>query len=132
MNNIPISNESEGKLSKITMLLLAVFPITCYYVTLEGFSNGHLLFLLMTLLSIINGMSIRKMNYTKQYWLFWGYAAIALITTSGLRITHLIPGGINFFMFSLFLGLCSYNYNQRLLYRYLKLVFIISAVIFLG
>ena len=101
MNNIPVSNESEGKLSKITMLLLAVFPITCYYVTLEGFSNGHLLFLLMTLLSIINGMSIRKMNYTKQYWLFWGYAAIALITTSGLRITHLIPGGINFFMFSL-------------------------------
>lgn len=127
-NSIEYSNRI---VSRIAMFLLAAYPITSYYITIDGFTNGQLLFIALVIFAMVYGYSSRCFVYPKGYSLFWAYVSIALILTSGIKGSYLIPGGINFFLFSLFLGFCSYFYNDEYFRKFMRIIFIVSSIIFL-
>lgn len=117
--------------SFIVMLLLSLSPILGYYsvAALSNLTYAYLSFIIYLGVLILRGLGI--VSFPKPYYFLWGYVAVMLIVLSGVKITYLIPGGITFFVWSLILGASCRYFDLNKLYKCLKVIFIISAFIFI-
>lgn len=113
------------------MFALALCPVLYSYVSSFNLKYCDILFLITIfgVWVISGGRSI--FSFPRFYLVFWIYAAIALIMIShGFKITYLIPGGIAFTIFSMSWGACSKFFNISVFYAALRVVFILSVIIF--
>lgn len=118
---------------KIVMLLLATYPLLYYYVGPANFTYGSILFFLCIIYLLIRGGKKKILIYPSFFFLIWLYATFALWYTnaSSFKLTFVIPGGINFFSWALFYGLCSRFLSISYLRKYMRVIFVISALIFI-
>ena len=121
--------EQDG-LKKMTMLLLAWFPIFNIYATPFVLSWGEFLFLLLMVWSFFNGDKV-LLSFPRKYIMLWAYVAITYIvlSLSNLRLGVLIPGGFSFCLYSVILGFVIAHFDLNSFKRYYRAVFIIVFVI---
>lgn len=126
-----ISKVINKRIEKVGMLLLAIFPISFYYMTSMPFSYGQLLFLVLLVIMLLFYGLKSFIAIPKNITVFWIYAAMILLAFSqSIKITYFIPGGIQFFIWIIILGACIRSFNIVYLQKYMRIIFIISAVIF--
>ena len=115
------------------MFLLSIYPISGYYETSIGFTVGQLLLFFFIVICILIYGANRVFCFPKFYYFFWTYTAIALlITQNSFKITNLVPGGINFFTWSLCLGMGIVFFKYDLFKKYMKCVFGICTIVFVA
>lgn len=117
----------EKTISVLAMICLALYPILCYYVGPANFSYGQIIMMLFVILSVIrhgrNGF-----NYPNGFYVFWGYIAVTTLLLS-MRPIDIIPGGVNFFVWALILGMSSRIYNETYLKEAMKYILLVSSAI---
>lgn len=122
--------EVRKKTEKIGMLLLALYPILYYYSTSLPFSYGQLLFFAFFIVQFFY-YAQKPFSIPKEMTAFWIYAAIVLLFFSpNIKVTYFVPGGIQFCVWIIILGLCIRNFNRYYLQKYMRIIFVISAVIY--
>lgn len=123
----------QSYLDNIIMILLAIYPVSGYYETPIGFSIGQMLLILVIALSFVNSGFYNLFSYPKHYIAYWVYAALAiLILQNDFKLSNIIPGGPNFFVWSVFLGVCIKHFEYDKLKRYMGWVFCIGAAVFIA
>ena len=128
--NCSVQNKQKRNYSRIAMLLMALFPILTFYKIPLPFSLGESLFIVFSIISIFV-LRIRP-KLIPCFYILWGYLAINyLIINVPFKITNLLPGGPTFFAWCLAFICCSYLFDIRTLFRYLKIIAIISSIVFL-
>lgn len=126
-----ISQDINIRIEKIGMLLLALYPISFYYMAPLPLSYGQLLFLALLIIMLVSYGLKSFISIPKRITIFWIYAAIILLIFSqSIKITYLIPGGIQFFIWILILGICVRSFNIIYLRKYMRIIFVLSAIIF--
>lgn len=111
----------------LAMISLALYPLLCYYVGPANISYGQILMMLFVALSIVKH-SNNRFDYPKGYFIFWGYIAVITFLMS-MRPIDIIPGGVNFFVWSLILGASSRLYNEAYLRKAMQFVLLASSVV---
>lgn len=113
------------------MLALALCPVLYSYVSSFNLRYCDILFLILVFgVWFLNGGK-NIFIFPRFFLVFWIYAAIALIMIShNFKITYLIPGGIAFAIFSMSWGTCSKYFSISVFYAVLRIVFILSVIIF--
>ena len=117
---------------KIAMLLLSIYPLLYYYTGPANLSYGHyLLFIYITFL-IIKYNSYRILTFPISFFMVWGMATISIwYNSSDLKISYFIPGGVNFCSWAVFFGFTSYFFSLNYLRKYMRIIFLVSSVIFI-
>lgn len=117
----------DNSISMLAMISLALYPLLCYYVGPANISYGQILMMLFVALSIVKH-SNNRFDYPKGYFIFWGYIAVITFLMS-MRPIDIIPGGVNFFVWSLVLGVSSRLYNEAYLRKAMQFVLLASSVV---
>lgn len=129
LSNINVTH-SSNRITKVAMFILAICPLLSYY-RLSIFTYDIIAGLLL-FITCVTTKKLKRITIPKTFLIFWGYLAIRLIVFSGVfKITYLIPGGINFFLWSLCLIAFSSCLNIELLRKYVNVIFIFASALFI-
>ena len=114
------------------MLLLAVYPVlNLYYFGSTSFYLPQVFTILLLLYSIFKAKPTMRI-VPGVYLLCWAYVAFHdIFFLAPFKFTKLIPGGVNFFLFSIGWALFASNFDIKKLRKYVFYVFIIAALLFL-
>lgn len=114
------------------MLALAVYPVlNLYYFGSTSFYLPQFITILFFLTSLFKTKPIMHI-VPLIYLLGWGYVAFHdIFFVSPFKFTKLIPGGINFFLFSISWALFASNFDINKLRKYVFNIFLIAALLFL-
>lgn len=117
-------------INKIVMFLLASFPILNIYVTPFILSWGEAFFISMMIVCYLRDKR-NIFNFPKWYFAFWIYVSFMylLLSLSEFRLGVLIPGGFNFFLFSLILGFVISHFDYPSFRKYYRSLFFISFAV---
>lgn len=120
------------KIQKTSMILLSIYPwLWIYRSPIPLFNWGDFAFLLLIIVSLVKGAKFSLLQ-SKEYTNYWCWCAVSLlITSTSFKITYLVPGGINFFIFSIILWFVINTMDIEYLKKCLRVFFIFCAVIFL-
>lgn len=126
-----ILNIKDGKLN-IYMLVLAIYPVlNLYYFGSTTFYLPQVITILLLLYSLFKARPFIRI-VPCVYLLCWGYVAFHdIFFVYPFKFTKFIPGGINFFLFSIGWALFASNFDIKKLRKYVYYVFVIAAVLFL-
>lgn len=121
-------------ITEIGMLLLATFPISRYYPSpLPLFSLGEVLMFIWAGYYFLKFPLKDSFCLPRYYGVFWALASISILLKANvLEITLFIPGGVSLFLYSILLGFSIKNINVDRLKFYLRIVAIVSVVIFIA
>lgn len=126
------SNDSSNVLAlqKTSMFLLTSYPVLNAYILFGNITIAQAICCVLFLYSVfLNGGKTKL--YPTFFLLFWGYAAVHLALFAGnFKITYLFPGGISLCLYAISLGVFCKNYNSFYFHKYLKWVFLFSAILF--
>lgn len=120
----------EGRLN-IYMLMLALFPVfNLYYFGSTSFYLPQVITVLLFGISLFNHRPT-NLIIPWTYLLCWAYVAFHdIFFVSPFKFTKLLPGGINFFLFSIGWILFARNFDLNKLRKYVFYVFAIAALLF--
>ena len=126
-----ILNIKDGK-QNIYMLVLAIYPVlNLYYFGSTSFYLPQVITILLLLYTLFKARPFMQI-VPCVYLLCWGYVAFHdIFFVAPFKFTKLIPGGINFFLFSIGWALFASNYDIKKLRNYVYYVFVIAALLFL-
>lgn len=126
-----ISNIKGDKLN-IYMLALAVYPVlNLYYFGSTSFYLPQVITILFFLYSLFKAKPFMHL-VPWTYLLCWTYVAFHdIFFVSPFKFTKLIPGGINFFLFSIGWALFASNFDVNKLRKYVYYIFFLAAMLFL-
>lgn len=116
----------------LAMLVLAWFPILNIYKSPLPLGWGSVLILLLWGVSLFQGKSLNKpLALPKQYKVFWIWCAIAYFVSClpQIKLGALIPGGFNFFIFSIILGFAIKVFDQDSFVRHTRIVVIVAGLV---
>lgn len=124
-------NIKDDKLN-IYMLSLAVYPVlNLYYFSSTPFYLPQIITILIFSYSLFKAKSFMYV-VPWIYLLCWTYVAFHdIFFVSPFKFTKLIPGGINFFLFSIGWALFASNFDVNKLRKYVYYIFFIAALLFL-
>lgn len=124
-----INIQGSTDVEKISMFILATFPILGYYVFSMQFSYSDIAGIVVFVLALANG-KYRGFKIPHYYAMYWAYSALQIYLIAGIGgWSDYIPGGVNFLMFSLFLFGFSVLFNLDLLYKYMRRLFVLASVL---
>ncbi len=130
---IPISATSRraSSATNIAMFVLAAFSVlNIYRFGSIMLSYSMVLGLLLFMLAFFNKMN--KSPYPKSYIIMWFYWAFQLILIGGGSVWQdFIPGGMQFFLFSLCMAGFILYFDLSTLHKYIKIIWLIASVLFL-
>lgn len=114
------------------MLALAVYPIlNLYYFGNTSFYLPQVITILLFLISLFKTKSIMHI-VPLTYLLGWAYVAFHdIFFVNPFKFTKLIPGGINYFLFSISWALFASYFDVNKLRQYVYYIFFIAALFFL-
>lgn len=121
-----------SKIKSLSMLVLASYPwLWIYKSPIPILNIGDLLFFVLIAFFFINGGRFGLMNYTKEFKIFWMWAAVSMIIANmnSFKITYLIPGGTPFFIFAIIMGFVIQIFSPKIFTKYLRTFFLFTAVI---
>lgn len=121
-------------LQKISMFLLASYPVLCVYAFGNTkFSLAIVCSIIVLVLSIIfRGISTNGQLLPIAYLFLWAYMSINTYLITGISgWSDYLPGGIDFILFTLSIIGFVVNFNLDYFFKYLKLIFIVSAFLFI-
>lgn len=123
--------EKDKIVTKFTMLWLAIFPLLNIYKFVAFLSFAWGLFLVLYLIAIIRTHRTNLFTLPNNYLKYWVWTAVSLIIANigSLKITYLIPGGINFCLFTAMLGFSIYFFDNDLFQKYYNSVVNICCVV---
>lgn len=122
---------NPDRVQKMAMLILALFPILCYYPFITDLISLGSVLLVLLLLYIL-GTGEYKIKYPKPFLCVWIFVSVAsLLTASVFKATLLIPGGITFCMFALSLGVIVPVFNLHYLRKYVSIISYIAIILFI-
>lgn len=126
-----ILNIKDGK-QNIYMLVLAIYPVlNLYYFGSTSFYLPQVITILLLLYTLFKARPFMRI-VPCVYLLCWGYVAFHdIFFVAPFKFTKLIPGGINFFLFSIGWALFASNFDIKKLRNYVYYVFVIAALLFL-
>ena len=126
-----ILNIKDGK-QNIYMLVLAIYPVlNLYYFGSTSFYLPQVITILLLLYTLFKARPFMRI-VPCVYLLCWGYVAFHdIFFVAPFKFTKLIPGGINFFLFSIGWALFASNFDINKLRNYVYYVFVIAALLFL-
>lgn len=126
-----ISNIKGDKLN-IYMLALAVYPVlNLYYFGSTSFYLPQVITILFFFYSLFKAKPFMHL-VPWTYLLCWTYVAFHdIFFVSPFKFTKLIPGGINFFLFSIGWALFASNFDVNKLRKYVYYIFFLAAMLFL-
>lgn len=126
-----ILNIKDGK-QNIYMLVLAIYPVlNLYYFGSTSFYLPQVITILLLLYTLFKARPFMRI-VPCVYLLCWGYVAFHdIFFVAPFKFTKLIPGGINFFLFSIGWALFVSNFDIKKLRNYVYYVFVIAALLFL-
>lgn len=116
----------------IAMLVLAWFPILNIYKSLLPLGWGSVLILLLWGGAMFQGKSLNKsLALPRQYKVFWIWCAIAYFVSClpQFKLGALIPGGFNFFIFSIILGFAIKVFDHDAFARHTRIVVIVAGIV---
>lgn len=118
---------------RISMFCLSIFSVlSVYKFPFLNISYGYFINLLVFIFFVKSGYSNNKYLLPTTYIVFWAYCALQLLYISGLSAyQNLLPGGIQFFLFSISLVGFSVNFNMECLRKYVNLVWCVASALFL-
>lgn len=130
MHNSIVKNSQSWRFCKMTMFLLALFPLLHWYDIGLPLGLGDFLLLLVAILAIGMGRFQQK-AYPKLFFLVWLYIAINWYHYNFYPDWKgILPGGIVFFIFALNVGVGITNFDINLLRKYMRWIVILAVVIF--
>lgn len=122
------------KYSKINiyMLMLAIYPVlNLYYFANTAIYLPQVITLLLAVYSLYKKKRIIK-GIPLAYILCWAYVAFHdIFFVAPFKLTKLLPGGVNFFMFSIGWAMYANNFNIQKLRKYVNIVFGFAAILFI-
>ena len=124
-------NLKDTKLN-IYMLVLAVYPVlNLYYFGSTSIYLPQVVTILLFIYSLFRTKPImRIVPWT--YFLCWAYVAFHdIFFVFPFKITKLIPGGVNFFLFSIAWALFASYFDVKKFRKYVYYVFLFAAILFL-
>lgn len=109
-----ILNNKDGK-QNIYMLVLAIYPVlNLYYFGSTSFYLPQVITILLLLYTLFKARPFMRI-VPCVYLLCWGYVAFHdIFFVAPFKFTKLIPGGINFFLFSIGWALFASNFDKKL------------------
>lgn len=121
----------EDKLN-IYMLLLAIYPVlNLYYFGSTSFYIPQVITMFLVMYSLFRMKPIIRV-IPFAYWLCWAYISFHdIFFVAPFKYTKLIPGGVNFFLFSIGWALFTCNFEVEKLRKYVNYVFFFAATLFL-
>ncbi len=118
-------SSSMNWIYRISMLVLALYPVLFSYVFPFNLNYGETFLLILSFLCLFKSFQLPQ-----GYLILWMYVAIDMIAISGgFKMTYLIPGGISFFIFSISVIALSCCFKLEVFYRYFRIIFILSAIV---
>lgn len=116
----------------IFMLLLAVYPVlNLYYFGGTSFYLPQVITIFLVIYSLFKMKPIMR-GIPFAYLLCWIYIAFHdIFFVSPFKFTKLLPGGVNFFLFSLGWILFTNNFDIKKFRKYVNYVFFFAAILFL-
>lgn len=126
-----MNNNNKEKLN-IYMLLLAVYPVlNLYYFGGTSIYLPQVITVLLCIYSLFKSRPIMRI-VPFAYFLCWVYVAFHdIFFVSPFKVTKLLPGGINFFLFSLAWALFASYFDINRFRKYVYYVFLFAAILFL-
>lgn len=119
-------NKARG-ITKIAMLLLALYPILTMYGTLLNF--GIWLFLLLIGYIVLSSKGKSLVYFPDAYKMYWGYLAIAYLVLTR-KLGAIVPGGLSFFMFSIMLIFISKLFDLSYYKKYMRILILVAVGLF--
>lgn len=125
-----ILNIKDGKLN-IYMLVLAIYPVlNLYYFGSTSFYLPQVITILLLLYSLFKARPFMRI-VPCVYLLCWGYVAFHdIFFVAPFKFTKLIPGSLNFFLFSIGWALFASYFNIEKLRKYIYCIFVFAALLF--
>ena len=118
------------KFRNLVMFFLAWFPILNIYKSPFFMGYGSFILLLLFVICSIKIKSVfSSIQLPKQYLIVWGWCALAYFISClpEIRIGPFIPGGFDFFIFSLLLGFIIREFEVNSFKNNTKIVVVISG-----
>lgn len=123
------NNYYSSIIEKISMFILAIFPILGYYVFSGQFSYSDIAGIFVFILALTNGR-FNAFKMPRYYVMYWVFSALQIYLIAGIGgWSDYIPGGVLLAMFSLYLFSFSVTFNIDLLYKYMRWLFIFSSIL---
>ena len=125
-----ILNIKDGKLN-IYMLVLSIYPVlNLYYFGSTSFYLPQVITILLLLYSLFKARPFMRI-VPCVYLLCWGYVAFHdIFFVAPFKFTKLIPGSLNFFLFSIGWALFASYFNIEKLRKYIYCIFVFAALLF--
>lgn len=125
----------QNNFNKITMWILALYPILWIYQSPLFFNWGDLLLIILMLFKLFKYKK-NILIFPSGYFLYWGYLAISFVLltlmTVGFKAGMIIPGGFSFFIFSIIIGFLVPCFDIDIYRKCFRKIFIISVIIFVA
>lgn len=119
-------NKARG-ITKIAMLLLALYPILTMYGTLLNY--GIWLFLLLIGYILLSSKGKSLVYFPDAYKMYWGYLAIAYLVLTR-KLGAIVPGGLSFFVFSIILIFISKQFDLSYYKKYMRILILVVVGLF--
>jgi hypothetical protein len=119
-------NKARG-ITRIAMLLLALYPILTMYGTLLNYGIWLFLFLIGYIILSSKGKSL--VYFPDAYKMYWGYLAITYLVLTR-KLGAIVPGGLSFFVFSIILIFISKQFDLRYYKKYMRTLVLVVVGLF--
>lgn len=123
-------NNKGGKLN-VYMLALAAYPVlNLYYLGSTAFYLPQVITVILFLYSLFKTKPIMYI-VPCVYFICWAYVAFHdIFFVAPFKFTKLIPGSLNFFLFSIGWALFASYFNIEKLRKYIYCIFVFAALLF--
>lgn len=129
-NNKVYTTPSNSRLSRVAMLLLALYPLLAWYDISFAFPLGGTVMLFFAIIAIaLTGFKFRALP--RAFWVVFGYVCLVWCYRNGFGLwTLLPPGGWVFFLFCVCVLSGTVTFDLNYLSKFMKMVVWIAIPLF--
>lgn len=122
----------NGTFKNLAMLVLAWYPILNIYKSPLPMGFGTLILLLLFVLFLFKCRNLKTaVSLPHKFYVYWVWCAIAYIVSylPQIKLSSFIPGGFDFFVFSVLLGFIISVFDLGAFKRHTRIVVIFAGVV---